>query len=99
VTVAHRILALIEEDRQRITNARSAASVLLIFQQAQTDPILSVQHASKRAGVSFPTASRAFESLTQLGIMREITGKARGRIYAYGRYLDLLSEGTEPLPR
>jgi Fic family protein len=99
VTAAHRILALIEEDRLRITNARSAASVLLIFQQAQTNPILSVQQASKRTGVSFPTASRAFESLTQLGIMREITGKARGRIYAYGRYLDLLSEGTEPLPR
>jgi Fic family protein len=99
VTAAHRILELIEEDGQRIKSSRLPASVLLVFQQTQSLPILSVQQAGKRAGVSFPTASRAFESLKQLGIMRETTGKARGRVYAYGRYLDLLSEGTEPLAR
>ncbi len=32
-----------------------------------------------------------------LGIAREITGKKRNRIFAYDRYLTILSEGTEPL--
>ena len=33
------------------------------------------------------------------GIVREITGKRRQRVYAYTDYLAILSEGTEPLPR
>ena len=35
--------------------------------------------------------------MRQIGIMREITGKQRRRLFAYGRYLDILNEGTEPL--
>jgi len=27
----------------------------------------------------------------------EVTGKLRGRVFAYRRYLALLSEGTEPI--
>ncbi len=99
VTAAHRILEVVEEDRRKITASRSTTSALVIFQHAQTNPILSIQGASAHAEVTFPTASSALEQLKELGIMREITGKARGRLFAYTRYLDLLSEGTEPLPK
>jgi hypothetical protein len=37
------------------------------------------------------------ETLEQLGIVREITGRRRSRVYVYGQYLELLSRGTEPL--
>lgn len=33
------------------------------------------------------------------GIVREITGRQRGRLYSYHRYLAILNEGTEPLPQ
>jgi hypothetical protein len=36
-------------------------------------------------------------ALEKLGIVREITGRKRERVFAYGRYLEILSEGTEPL--
>jgi len=32
-------------------------------------------------------------------IVRETTGRRRGRAFVYDRYLTLLSEGTEPLRR
>ncbi|HEY0184837.1 MAG TPA: hypothetical protein VGC09_18710 [Rhodopila sp.] len=35
----------------------------------------------------------------RLGIARETTGRQRGRVFVYGALLDLLSEGTDPLPR
>ena len=35
--------------------------------------------------------------LEKLGIVRELTGKRRNRLYGYDRYLEILSEGTEPL--
>lgn len=35
--------------------------------------------------------------LTFVGIVREITGKQRNRVFAYECYLNILSEGTEVL--
>lgn len=32
-----------------------------------------------------------------LGLVPELTGHRRHRVFAYGRYLAALSEGTEPL--
>jgi hypothetical protein len=37
--------------------------------------------------------------LQTLGIVRETTGRQRGKVFVYGAFLDLLSEGTDPLPR
>jgi len=30
-------------------------------------------------------------------IVLEVTGKERGRIYAYTKYLEILDEGTDPI--
>jgi hypothetical protein len=32
------------------------------------------------------------------GIVHEVTGKRRNRLFAYSKYLALLDKGTEPLP-
>jgi hypothetical protein len=37
------------------------------------------------------------EHLVRLGIVREMTGKRRRRVFAYVRYLDVLNLGTEPV--
>lgn len=49
----------------------------------------------RRSGLSFPAASSAMNLLVELQIARELTGKRRNRLFAYDRYLTLLSEGTE----
>lgn len=35
--------------------------------------------------------------LVEIGVLKEMTGKTRNRIFAYQAYLDILSVGTEPL--
>ena len=98
VGAARRILALLDADRRKIEAlGRPAASVLRVFQHAQTSPILSIQAAAKRAGVSFPTASQAVAHMQKLGILREITRKRRHRLFAYEAYMAILNEGTERL--
>jgi hypothetical protein len=37
------------------------------------------------------------DHLVKLNIVRELTGKRRRRVFAYVRYLDALSQGTEPV--
>lgn len=44
-----------------------------------------------------PIGDKALEKVEKLGIISEITGKRRGRKYAYKTYLDIMNEGTEPL--
>jgi hypothetical protein len=41
---------------------------------------------------------RGFEMMERLKLVRELTGRKRGRIFEYTKYLDLLREGTDPLP-
>ena len=36
-------------------------------------------------------------ALIELGIVRELTGQRRNRVFAYDRYLAILNEGIEPL--
>jgi Fic family protein len=47
-------------------------------------------------GLSQPTINAALEQLTWSGIVDEITGRKRGRVFAYQAYLDILNEGTTP---
>ncbi len=96
---AERIVKLIREDRLRITGHRSSATLHRLCDLLQSTPILSVPRASRLTGISHPTTMKGFETLTHLGLVRELTGRQRGRIFEYTAYLDLLREGTDPLPR
>jgi Fic family protein len=59
--------------------------------------VLTLNELSRRTGVSFPTAAKSMTNLVDLGIVRELTGGQRNRVFAYDRYLAILNEGTEPL--
>jgi ribosomal protein S25 len=53
----------------------------------------------KRLDVAINTANKAIANLSALGIIREVTGRQRNRVYEYTRVMAIVSEGTEPLPR
>ena len=50
-----------------------------------------------RAFVPAPLPSVPPVDLAGSGIVRELTGQRRNRVFVYGAYLDILSEGGEPL--
>ena len=41
-----------------------------------------------------PTVTAVMKALEAQGIVRELTGKRRGRVYSYQQYLQLLDEVT-----
>jgi hypothetical protein len=49
------------------------------------------------ACASSPPASKALETLADLGIAREITGGRRNRLFTYESGLEILNKGAEPL--
>jgi ribosomal protein S25 len=46
-----------------------------------TRPVLTIRQLETELGVTFPVARRYIEKLAQAGILREITGHARNRIF------------------
>ena len=54
--------------------------------------------AAQRLGLTEPPVYNAIARLEGAGILREATGRRRGRLYVYDRYLALLNEGTETSP-
>ena len=98
VDTAHRLLELFRDDERRIAAlGRNTASVLKVYAVFRARPVAGINDIAVRAAVSFPTASRAVETLVGAGIARELTGGRRNRVFAYDRYLAMLNEGTEPL--
>lgn len=98
VDTARRLVALFKEDEVRIQNlGRSAGSVLRVFQALCRRPVITINDIRAQAGLSYPTAAKGIEALERLGIVRELTGRKRNRAYAYGRYIEILNEGAEPL--
>lgn len=98
VDTAHRLLAMFESDAERIQGlGRAAANALRVFDALRRRPVANVHHLADQTGVAYPTAARAVDALVRLGVLRELTGRRRGRVFAYGRYLAILSEGAQPI--
>lgn len=99
VATARELIAMFEVDRQKIVGiGRAAPSALRVHELMQAHPIVTIPTVSSRLGVSFTTARGALEKLVGVGVVRETTGRRRGRIYAYTAYLAALDRGTDPLP-
>jgi Fic family protein len=95
---AHAILRRLEEDRRRIEElGRRAGSAHRVHDFLKTRPIISIPPAVKALSLTPPTVRSSVETLEQLGMLREITGKQRDRVYIYDPYIRILDEGTEPI--
>lgn len=93
------IVDLFKEDRERITvESDRAGSALRVHDLFQQNPFLNANQLAERTGLSAPTVNAALADLERLRVVEEITGRRRGRVFSYRRYLAILSEGTEPLP-
>jgi len=98
VQTAQRLVAMFQQDAERVRGlGRTAMSALRVFNALRERPILSLPEVCRRTSLSFPAASKGMNALTKLGIVREVTGRQRNRIFAYQQYLAILNEGTEAI--
>jgi len=95
IETAQKILKLLTEDRKNIeTIGKPSASTLIVHSYLQKHPITDAKKAVEHCKVTLPTANKSLRHLADLGIVREVTGKNRNKVYAYQKYLDILSEGS-----
>ncbi len=95
---AQAIMGLFEQDRKTLEESgTSTAAILTIHSYLQSNPISNTTRIRDACGVSLPTVLRSLAALEQQGIVKEITGKVRHKLFVYSTYMDILSKGTEPL--
>jgi Fic family protein len=98
---ARRILALREDHRGAVTTrlARAAANGHRVLEHLYERPIVSVADIQTLLGTTYPAASNVVNRLATLGILREITGYRRNRLFRYESYIQLFSETqADPIP-
>ena len=95
---ARATLQLFETDRTTIEALGCrAGSALQVHQFIQTRPVVSVAQATRALPLSAPTVRKSIGHLVDIGILTEVTGRRRDKVFSYARYIKTLSEGTEPL--
>jgi Fic family protein len=94
---AREILKLIRTDRERISEVgRGTGSALQVHQYLEKKPLAVIPQLVRELGITTPTVTAALQNLEKLGIVKEVTGKQRGRVFVYDAYLKILERGTEP---
>ena len=97
VSTAQRLTSILQDDRNRIQafSGRRANTVLRMHDELKRRPVLSLPTARRETQLSFQAVGSAMDLLVTQGIVREITGKRRNRMFVYDQYLSVLNEGTE----
>lgn len=92
---AVRITELFKADHEHIARASSrAGSLLRLHELLKANPYVTPTVAAKRSGLTMPTVNSGLAELERFGLIREITGRKRGRVFCYQAYLDIISDAA-----
>ena len=96
VDTTRQLTDLSDGDRDKISGlGRAAASTLQVHRALLERPIATAGWLVKKTTISPATVNKCLNHLENLGIVRELTGRKRNRIYSYTRYIEIMNYGTE----
>lgn len=96
VETSRRVLEVFRQDREQLrTQGRQAGTLLMVQEAMQAKPLTSIADLTARTQLTTPTVTAALRDLIARGVVKEVTGRARGRVFSYKRYLDALAAEEE----
>jgi len=95
-----RLFELRESHRSLILENNLGQNGLMLLSNLFQRPLVNIKFVAALLDSTFPTASRLVSAFEQLGILVEITGQKRSRMFRYEPYLDLFADtiGEEEFP-
>ena len=94
---ARRLQDLREQYRERFHEARTAARLLQVVDLLFARPVLTMPQIAEALGVNYASAGRYLNQLEAAGLLCEITGRARNRVYRAGEILAAIEGPLEPV--
>jgi Fic family protein len=92
---ARLIVQLREDIRQRAQAAKMSATGFRLLDHLFQRPFTNVNAARDHLGVSYVAANDLIGELCELGVLSEITGGSRNRVFRFGPYIDLFADVAE----
>ena len=92
---SYRLQDLRREYRTRFQATHSSARLLQVVDLLFESPILTVNQVKETIEVSFPSANRYIAQLEEAGIVDEITGQLRNRLYRAGEIMRAIEAPLE----
>lgn len=91
-------MALFDADSLRVEQTgRRSSNALRVLGALRQRPLQTLTNLSATLGISFPTVSTTMQMLQDLGIVVELTGQQRNRVFVYDSYMSILNEDGQPL--
>jgi Fic family protein len=90
-----RLQDLRERYRQRVQATRAAARMLQVVDLLFANPLITVSTVQSALKVQFPVAQRYVDQLVMAKVLREITGRARNRVYRAEEILRVIDAPLE----
>ena len=78
-----------EYDTKILTLGSRARNARKLLQLMYATPIVNARTVERELNIGFSTANRLLKSLTELGVLKEITSHSRNRLFALEKYLNL----------
>jgi Fic family protein len=92
VRAAEMLFALLSKDRSILIGYDGVTvPAVRLLDLLPSNPVVTLPSTIELLGVSKPTAIKAIEALEETRILKETSGKRRDRVYAYQKYLDVLT--------
>ncbi len=90
IEIFREIISLRQEyEEQILTLGSRAKNAHKLLRCMFAQPIVNAKLATKELGMAFSSANLLLKSLTDLGILKEVTGFSRNRLFALEKYLNL----------
>jgi len=86
---AGKVLALREHDMRAATSLGAVSeNAVKLLNHLYQEPYVRIKDVEAIVGLSNPNAIALIARMSKLGILTEITGRKRNKIFAYSRYID-----------
>lgn len=96
VDTAQKLMKLSSVDAERINKLkRISGSASLIHKAVLERPMATPKWIQEKTQLSQATVNSCLRELQRMGILKEVTGQKRNRIYSYTEYIRILNRGTE----
>lgn len=96
VDAAKQLMAQIKQDAEYIqSQGRIGITMGKIHKCLQKRPIATATWLQEQTGLAAATVITGIKKMEEIGVLEELTGKRRDRVYAYKQYIAILNQGSE----
>jgi Fic family protein len=95
VDTTRRVQQLEARDTDRLIQANLGAYAIQLLRTLMKTPVITVDYAADRLGVSYSKANAIFKKCEDMGLIKQINQGRRNRRFVYDEYMQILNEGTE----